>query len=165
MKKLFLIIVMLISTISFAQFKDQIENRPTVHDGIIKNYTPSLVLGFINPNNFSMQHSFNLSYSTFGSNGMALGVYTNNMMYKFADNLNIQADVSLVNSPYNSFGKDFSNQINGLYLTKASLNYKPWENFTINIQYRRNPLGYYNPYYGYSRYLNNGFIDNDWFGW
>jgi hypothetical protein len=165
MKKLFLIMVLLISTISFAQFKYQIENRPAIHDGIIKNNTPSLVLGFINPNNFSMHHSFDLSYSAFGNNGMALGVYTNSMLYKFADNLNIQADISLVNSPYNSFGKDFSNQINGLYLTKASLNYKPWENFTINIQYRRNPLGYYNPYYGYSRYLNNGFIDNDWFGW
>ena len=165
MKKLLFILILTASIISFAQFKDQVTQQPSVHDGLIKNNTPSLVLGFLNPNNFSMHHSFNLSYSAFGNNGVALGVYTNSMIYKFADNLNIGADISLVNSPYSSFGKDFTNQINGLYLTRASLNYKPWENFTINVQYNRNPLGYYNPYSGFSRYMYGGYMDNDWYGW
>jgi hypothetical protein len=165
MKKYLIISVLIISTISLAQFRDQIENQPSIHDGMITSNTPSLVLGFLNPNSFSMHHSFSLSYSAFGNNGLALGVYTNSMMYKFTDNLNIQADISLINSPYNSFGKDFSNQINGLYLSKAELNYRPWENFSINVQYRSNPLGYYNPYSGYSRYTYGGFMDNGWFGW
>ena len=165
MKKLFFILILTVSSISFAQFKDQIGQQPSIHDGLIKNNTPSLVLGFINPNNFSMHHSFNLSYSAFGNNGVALGVYTNSMLYKFADNLNIQADISLINSPYSSFGKDFSDQINGLYLTRASLNYKPWENFSINVEYDRNPLGYYNPNFGFSRYLYGGYAGSDWFGW
>ncbi|MCX6149459.1 MAG: hypothetical protein NTX22_02925 [Ignavibacteriales bacterium] len=165
MKKLFIVLYLVITAVSFAQFKDQVDNRPTIHEGLIRNDTPSLVLGFINPNNFSMHHSVDLSYSAFGNNGMALGVYTNSMFYKFAENLNVQADISLVNSPYNSFGKNFANQINGLYLTKAAINYEPWENFKINIQYRNNPLGYYNPYYGNSRYMNRGLMDNEWLGW
>jgi hypothetical protein len=165
MKKLFFILIITVSTISFAQFKDQVAQQPSVHDGLIRNNTPSLVLGFLNPNNFSMHHSFNLSYSAFGNNGVALGIYTNSMLYKLADNLNVSADISLINSPYNSFGKDFTSQINGLYLTKASLNYKPWENFTINVQYNRNPLGYYNPYFGFSRYMYGGYLGSDWYGW
>ncbi len=164
MKKLIIIIALTVCSVYFAQFRDQIENKPTIHDGLIKNSVPSLLLGFINPNNFSMKHSVDLSYSALGNQGMALGVYTNSMLYKFTDNLNISADLSLVNSPYNSFGKDFANQINGLYLTKAELNYKPWENFSVNIQYRNNPLGYYSPY-GYSGYYNRGFLYNDWLGW
>jgi len=163
MKKLVVIIALALCTGIFAQFREQIDSQPTIHDGLIKNTVPSLVLGFINPNNFSMKHSVNLSYSAFGNQGIALGVYTNTMMYKFTDKLNISADVSLVNSPYNSFGKDFANQLNGIYLSRAELNYQPWENFSVNVQYRSNPLGYYSPY-GYSRY-NRGYLNDNWLGW
>ncbi len=159
MKKIIIITLALCSGI-FAQFREQIDNQPTMHDGLIKNTVPSLVLGFINPNNFSMKHTFDLSYSAFGNQGMALGVYTNSMLYKFADNLNISADISLVNSPYNSLGKDFANQLNGIYLTKAELNYKPWENVTMSVQYRSYPFGSY----GFSRY-NRGYLYDNWLGW
>lgn len=164
MKKLIIIVALSLCTGVFAQFREQIESQPTIHDGLIKSSYSNLVLGFLNPNNFSMKHSVDLSYSTFGNQGMALGVYTNSMMYKFTDDLNISADVSLVNSPYNSFGKEFSNQINGLYLTKAELNYKPWENCTLSVQFRQNPFSYYSPY-GYSGFYNRGFSNSNWLGW
>jgi hypothetical protein len=147
MKSYIFIILLLITCFSRAQFREQIENRPSVHDGLIKNETPSMILGFINPNNFQMNHTYNLSYSMFGNQGLALGVYTNSMFYKFSDKLNIEVDASLVHSPYNTFGKDFTSQINGIYLSKAALNYKPWENFQINVQYNSYPMGsYYSPF-------------------
>jgi hypothetical protein len=160
MKKIIIIVTIAFCNVMFAQFREQVDNQPTIHDGLVRNTVPSLVLGFINPNNFSMKHSVDLSYSAFGNQGMALGVYTNSMLYKFTDNLNISADVSLVNSPYNSFGKDFANQINGIYLTKAELNYKPWENVTMSVQYRSYPFGSY----GFSRY-NRGYFYDNWLGW
>ncbi len=160
MKKIIIIVAITFCNVMFAQFREQVENQPTMHDGLVRNTVPSLVLGFINPNNFSMKHTVDLSYSAFGNQGMALGVYTNSMLYKFTDNLNISADVSLVNSPYNSFGKDFANRLNGIYLTKAELNYRPWENVTMSVQYRSYPFNSY----GFSRY-NRGYFYDNWLGW
>lgn len=154
-----IILVLTLSAAAFGQFKEQANNKPTIHDGLIRNSTPSMVLGFINPNNFSMHHSYSLSYSAFGNNGLALGVYTNSMMYKFNDNLDIQVDASLVHSPYSTFGTQVTDQINGLYLSRAVLNYRPAKNFLINIQYNRNPYGYYND--GYSNFFRSGLFNND----
>lgn len=162
MKRLVIIFLLVLTTGLFAQLKDQISNRPTVYDGIVKSNTSSLFLGFFNPNNFQMNHSFSMSYSAFGSNGIALGVYTNSMSYKFSDNLNVQLDASLINSPYNSFGREFSDQINGIYISKAAINYTPFKNFRIDFQYRQSPLGYYSPY-GYSGY-RTGYSDDFFYG-
>jgi hypothetical protein len=144
MKKIILLIVCF-SAISFAQFKDQNIFKPTVKDAIT---TPNnnLIFGFFNPDNFQMNHSYNLSYSSFGGNGIALGVYTNSMFYKFSNKLNIQLDASLVHSPYNSLGKNFQNNINGIYLSKAQINYNPSKDFHNSIQYRNLPYTYYDPY-------------------
>ncbi len=168
MKKLLLIILVLTSANAFAQFRDQANERPNVFDGVSTGNAPSLIMGFFNPANFKMTHSYNLSYSSFGSNGLALGVYTNSMFYKFADNLNLQVDASLVHSPYSSFGRDLTDQINGVYISKAALNYQPFKDFRINIQYRRMPLnynGYYNGYYNdYSRFNNFMYDEDPFFG-
>lgn len=154
MKKAIFLFLIVFTTLSFGQFKDRIENPPSIYDGIVKSNTSSLFFGFFNPNNFSMHHSFGMSYTTFGNNSMTLGVYTNSMAYKFNDNLNVQLDASLINSPSNSFGKRFSDQINGIYISKAALNYTPFKNLHINIQYSQSPFGY-SPY-GYSGYYGNG---------
>lgn len=166
MKKIIFLFLLVFTTLSFGQFKDQLDNPPSVYDGIVRNNNSSMFLGFLNPNNFSMHHSFGMSYSSFGNNGMALGIYTNSMMYKFNDKLNVQFDASLINSPYSTFGKGFADQINGIYISKAALNYSPSKNFHINIQYSQSPFGsYYNPY-GFSGFYGNSLyggynFDND----
>jgi len=141
------IILFVFTFIALAQFREGNVFKPTVKETII-NDSPNLVFGFINPENFFMRHSYSMSYSTGGNYGLALGVYTNSMFYKVADNLNIQVDASLVHSPYSSYGKDHQNQINGIYLSKAQIDYKPWDNFHFLIQYRSIPNNYYfSPYY------------------
>jgi hypothetical protein len=101
-----------------------------------------------------------MSYSSFGSHGLALGVYTNSMFYNINENLNLQADVSLVHSPYSSFGQDFQNNINGLYLSRAAINYSPWKDFHINIQYRNIPSPYFQGYN--NRFYNSYDRDPFW---
>jgi len=86
---------------------------------------------------------YSLSYSSFGSNGVALGVYTNSMQYQFSDKLNVQLDASLVHSPYSTLGKNFQNNINGIYIDRAQLNYAPWDNVNVVLQYRQLPYNYY----------------------
>ncbi len=95
---------------------------------------------------------------------MALGVYTNSMAYKFSDVLKLETDISIVNSPYNTFGNDFSKQINGVYLSRAQLTYKPSDKMNIFIQYQNIPAGMYPYGYGYGGYspFYRGNYFNDW---
>jgi opacity protein-like surface antigen len=143
---------------SMAQFRSQVEGA-RVSDGVASQGS-SLFFGWFNPERFHMSHSFDLSYSTFGGQGMSLGTYTNSMTYQFADNLNARADLSLSFSPYNSFstfgGK--KNDLSSLYLSRAEVNYKPWENVQVRFQYRQVPYGnyYYSPFYN-PWYREDGF--------
>ena len=141
-----------------AQFKGQIERESAASGGIFAPQSGSGIFGWFDPSKFSMHHSVNMSFMSLGGQGMSLGTYTNSMMYQFADNLNARADVSMSYSPSNSFGgfgskgtKDFS----GIYLSNAQVNYRPWENVTVQLQYRQVPYGYYmspfsGPWYGES---------------
>ena len=153
MKKLGMLFFILIGISAVnAQFKD-----PGFHESDIKNAitdnSPSSFFSFLKSSNFQMHQSYDFSYSTFGNGqGLALGVLTNSMFYKFSNNLNGQVDISLVHSPYSSLGKDFQNSINGIYLSKAAINYSPWKNTYISIQYRNTPYSYYNPFNPYNSY-------------
>ena len=84
---------------------------------------------------------------------MALGVYTNNMFFKVADNMNFQIAASVVNSPYNSFGNNFTKSINGVYLSHAQFNYSPTKDMKISIGYSSSPFNYYG--YGFSPFYND----------
>ncbi len=142
LKKIF-IILLIISSISFSQFKDGDKNSPTIRSGIV-NYSPSGFLSNIfNPNNFVMNHSVGMSYSSFGGNGVALSTYTNSMAYRFSNNLNVEVDASLVVSPYSSYGEQHQKSINGIYLSRATLNYAPTKNMYLSIQYLNSPPGSY----------------------
>lgn len=150
MKRLFFLIVLCTCSV-FAQFKDESPVKPNVSDGML-DQSPNFVLGLFDPAKFSMHHTYSLSYTTGGGNALALGVYTNSMMYKFADNLDLQVDASLVQSPYSTLGKNFQNSISGLYLSRAALNYSPLKNMNISILFQRYPesSSYFNRGYGFS---------------
>ena len=156
LRKLF-VISLVISSLSFAQFKEQ-DDTPTFTNGLTNSSPSGFLTSFINPSNFQMQHSVGVSYSTFGSSGVALSTYTNSMYFKLTDKLNVQVDASLVASPYSSFGQDHQNEINGIYLTHAQLNYKISENSNFSIQYINPAPGmYYNSSYSSSPFLNDRF--------
>ena len=135
---------------SFSQYRDVPYETKT------KLKTNNLIFGFINPKNFSITHSINLSYLTFGNNSVSLTSYTGSLNYKILNNLSVGADVTMQYSPFASIGnassqvnKDFQNSLSGIYLSRVSLNYKPAKNVFINIQYlnNKNNYGYYNnPY-------------------
>ena len=158
MKKYLIVFVVIISSIVNAQFKDPVFPTETPKDGIIDNSSGSL-FGFLNSDNFSMHHSIGLSYSTIGGYGTSLATYTNSMMLKFSDKMNVQLDASFVTSPYSSLGKDFQNSIQGVYISRAAFNYKPWDDVSISIQYRNMPNYYYNPFGRYNGYYGNSFYD------
>jgi hypothetical protein len=161
------ILFLLTTGLAFGQLKNQLPQDVNVGSAMLAPNSGNLIFGFFNPANFRMSHSYNFSYMTFGRQSLALGVYTNSMFYKISDPLSVQVDVSLTHSPFNSFGKEFQNQFNGIYISRAALNWRPSENTFINLEFRNMPTSLYmmNPYYryypGWYRYDDAGF--NDWY--
>jgi hypothetical protein len=159
MKKIMMLFVVIITMTGFAQFKDSEAQLPDIKSGILAQPSSSFSLfSFINPQNFHMQQSVGMSYSTFGGQGMAMGVYTNSMSYQFTDNLNVQLDASVVNTPYSTLGKQFNNSINGIYISNAAVNFRPWKDLYISVQYRNVPYSMYSPY-SYSNSYRYGLFD------
>jgi hypothetical protein len=159
MKKLLLILLLSASSMIFGQFKGD-ENKPiNVREGILNNNSFGSIFGFVDPTKFNMNHSFEMSYSAFGNNGMALGIYTNKLAYEFSEEFDIQVNTSFVNSPYNTLGENFTNSINGVYIDNARINYRPSDKFKISLQFSNSPFNYYNRY-SYGRYSP---FARDWF--
>jgi len=145
MKKIVLAIVIGLALTGFAQFKGSGFDSPDIKDGLVDHSGGGNLFGFLNSDNFQMKHSIDMSYSSFGGEGISLGVYTNSMFFKINPDLNVQTDISVVNSPYSTLGKNFQNNINGIYLSRAAINYKPFKDVSISLQYRNLP-GAFNPY-------------------
>ena len=141
---------------SSAQFKSEEQNHPSVVNSFVKPTTGlSGVMSWFDPANFQMHHSFSLQYLASGDYGLSLATYTNSMMYKIADPLDVRFDVSLQGSP---FGSDHQTTLNKLFLSRAELNYRPWENVHIQFLLRQYPFDSYSRYYGYPssmRYLGD----------
>ena len=159
MKKI-LFFILGFTAFALAQFKDPAFPTSTVKDGVVCENSSSF-FGFLGSDNFKMRHSVDLSYSAFGGEGLAISTYTNSMFLRLAQNLDVQVEASIVQSPYSTLGKDFQNNISGIYLTRAAVNYKPWENFSVSLQYRQLPYSYYSPFGYYGGGFYDGFYSDD----
>ncbi len=167
MKRIIVFIFALVftSNFSFAQYKGYDDKGPSSYNKGSNN----LILGFINPKNFTMNHSFNVSMVNSGYGNVSLTSYINSMNYMVTDRFNISADVKVQYSPFASsnLGPSAStalqNNLSGVFLSRASLNYKISDNSFINFEFRQldesdyfnNYYNYYNPFYSNAR--NNNF--------
>lgn len=158
-------IVLMASSFSFAQFKGYDDKGPSSYK---TTGNSNLILGFFNPNNFTMNHSFNVSMVNSRYGNVSLTSYINSMNYRVNDRFNISADVKLQYSPFASsgLGTDYASNVqknlSGLFLSRASLNYRISDNSFINVEYRRIDEsdyinGYYNPFNSYNQYRPYGY--------
>ena len=150
MKRIILLITVISVSTVFGQFKDTGIEQPSVKEGMVTE-NPGGMLGFLNSEDFIMRHSFSLNYSTFAGQSVSMTSYTNSMFYRLMNNMNVQLDVSVLYSPYSTLGDQFQKSISGIYISNAAVNYYPWKDFSVHLQYSAMPYGYgfYNPYYGY----------------
>ena len=113
-----------------------------------------------------MNHSFNVSMVNSSYGNVSLTSYLNSMNYQVNDRFNISADVKVQYSPFadNRLGASSSQalqrNLSGLFLSRASLNYKISDNSFINFEYRnidQSDYMYnnYNPFNPYSSSYNN----------
>jgi len=134
-----------------AQFRSQVPRETRVGSSVTSQEGSSFLFGWFNPENFQMRHTVGFSYVTMGGQGVSLGTYTNSMMYRFSENLNARADITLSYSPYSTYANKFGSApegLNGIHLSRAEINYRPWENVALQVQYRQLPFGgFYSPFY------------------
>ena len=90
-----------------------------------------------------MRHSASFNYVSSGGMGLSMATYTNSMFYKISDPLNVRFDLSLQGSPFGQYGAANQGDFSRLYLSRAEMNYQPWENVHLKLLYRELPYGYY----------------------
>ncbi len=136
---------------SYSQFKRTADDEPKVSDSFIRPETDSDLLSFFNPENFKMRQSVSMGYTTIGGQGLALGMYTNSMMYKFSSKIDARVDVSLQSSPYSSLDQRLQSSLTGVFLNRAEVNYRPSDNMLFRVSYQKVPFGLnsiFSPYTG-----------------
>jgi len=135
----------------FSQFKSQTEQKAKVSESIVRQDGSGLFLGLFNPANFSMRHSYSFSYMLMSGRNLGVGMYTNSMFYKVSDPLNLRLDISVMHSPFGSYGKQLDKNFNKIFIDRAELNYRPSEKMFFQLQFRQVPFypywGLYSPYY------------------
>ena len=129
--------------VAVGQFRSQPEARSSAGESLLRPDDGGLLFGWFDPSRLTMHNSYTLSYTTSGSKGYSLGELTSNIAYRISDPLSVQFDVSLLHSPFNNLGGNFANNISGIYLTRAELNYRPSKNMFLQIQYRQLPSMYW----------------------
>jgi hypothetical protein len=99
--------------------------------------------GLLSPDRFMMRHTFGLNYMSAGGSGLSMASYTNSMFYRIADPLDVRVDVTLQGSPFGPTAGMNRNDLSGIYLSRAEVNYRPWDNVFLQFQYREMPYSYY----------------------
>ncbi len=150
----YFLFVLFIVNVASAQIRGLEPRNPSVQNGVVKAPTGNLLFGLIDPDKFQMNHSVSVQYMNMGGQSVGLSMYTNSMRYQISDPLSIRADVSMVYSPFSSFGNSFQKDISGIYLNRAQIDYQPSNNFRISLQYRNLPSYQYQ--FGGLRGYNGG---------
>ena len=139
-----------LSLTAFGQFKPNPQLSPTVGESMVRPDDGNLLFGWLDLSRLTMHNSYSLSYTTSGGKGLSLGALTSSLAYQISNPLAVRFDVSLIHSPYNNLGGNFANNIAGIYLTRAQLDYRPSPNTLLQVQFRQLPPMYWMN--GYDRF-------------
>lgn len=142
-------------SISEAQLRQDLHHGSDYSGVITHEQQPSSPGNWMNMLNMTMNHSYSMTFSSFGGQMQNLNAYTNSMVFDISDRLDAQVDISLLHSPFgNSYMTSNNNLGSQIIVDRARLDYKLSENTHISLEFSQRPYGYSpfnNGYYGYSR--------------
>lgn len=159
-----IVTLLLLPATLLSQFRGEEPRRPSVAEGMTQSSSGSAILGFFHPDNLEMRHSLSFSYGMFGDRGMGVSMYTNSLRYRISEPLSVRADISMLFSPFGSANSMFKNDLSGIFLRRASVDYRPTKDMHISLQYRNMPTSLYDPSYsryGYGSPLGIGFMRDE----
>lgn len=132
-------------------------------------------LSLLDPDRFTMNHQYMMSFSSMGGSGNLMGMYLNTMEYRFNMPLVMRMRVAYQSQSAQLFGNKnaYSGQSNidqgRVFVPSFDIVYKPFKNTTIGFFYRDYSSvnqNYYNPYSPFSPYnpYYRSRAMNDWYG-
>jgi hypothetical protein len=147
---LMLVLAAALTTTASSQLKsqsraDESASTSLVHQGGAGTWGGGLnsFFGLLDPDRFMMRHSFSYNFMSAGGEGLSLASYTNSMFYRISDPLDVRFDVTLQGSPFGPTAGATRNDLNRIYLSRAELNFRPWDNVFFQVEYRQLPYAYY----------------------
>jgi len=147
-----LLVLLVFPSFLAAQFRGEEPRPPSVSEGMTQQSASLALFGFFRPENLDMRHSFSVSYGMFGDQGVGISMYTNSLRYRIAEPLSVRADISMMFSPFGGASPHFKNDLSGIFLRRASIDYEPSKNMRVSLQYRNIPSVLYTPAAGRSMY-------------
>jgi len=144
--------------IGAAQYKAQVEDKPTIQEAIRYPGNASKVSGldWFNSKRFNMQQSYSLSMGFGNGRTSSMGLYMNNMSYLLAENLKINARFGFMHDPL-SMNNTVDGNVSQNLIYGADVLYKPSENSKIRVSFQKQP--YYSGRSYYNDYYNSGFYN------
>jgi hypothetical protein len=110
-------------------------------------------LSLLNPDRFSMSHSYMMSLFSGGGEGHMVGLYMNTMKYQFSNPLSLTVHLGYMHQPFATANAPRMTDANAV-LSGFELEYRPAKNFFLKIEYGATPALYNS--YNRSRF---------WYGW
>ena len=149
MKKLFIFgFLVMFANLANAQFRvGNTDEKPASTVDAMSGHGDDFFSRFFDPSRFNMHQTYSMSFISGGGQSIGLGVFTNTFNYRASDDFLVSADVSAVYSPFSTLGSKFQQNINGIYLSSARLDWKMSDNSFLRIEYNGMPYGsYYSPF-------------------
>ncbi len=156
----FLIVMLFaITATSHAQLRDDLFQSSQYTGNVVKE-RPQEAGDWSNLFNMTMDHSYSMTFSSFGGQYQNLNAYTNTMHFYFSNRMTGRVDISLLHSPFgNSYLNNGQNNSNvDLIIRNAELNYQISDKSSIQLQFRQVPAHY--GYYGPARFGNPFYQDS-----
>lgn len=171
--RLILLSLLLLPLVAQSQFRGEEPGMPSVREGVYRSSGSNNILGFFNPDNFEMRHSVSVQYGSFGDQGLGMSMYTNSLRYRISEPLSVRADIAMMFTPFGSLGSQMQQDLSGIFLRRASVDYRPTKDMHISLQYRNDPysvfgpgyrsgLGGYTPGYGGGLFFDSFDRDDRW---
>jgi len=148
------ITLLLIPFLAFAQLKK--DSKKPDFTNILAKPGDSFLMSFLDPSNFQMSHSFNMSFGMGGGQQMLQNAYINTMFFQLSEDLTLTTDLGIMQTPYHTFGEN-SSLSDPQFFGGAQLNYKISENSFLKLRFESVPYNYFNQY-------NNRYHRSSFFG-
>ena len=88
--------------------------------------------GWLDPQRFSMTHSYGLTFTRWGGQSFNYGIYTNRMEYRVSNPLTLSTTISVLHQPFTMLNGGLAG--NGLgVLSSFQLEYRPSENMRMML--------------------------------
>lgn len=143
---IFVLLLFGLSSIASAQLRENVGSSAELTGPIVKqDLSEGANLG--NLFNMQMDHSYSMTFSSFGGQMQNMNAYTNTMHFFFTEDLTGRLDLSVLHSP---FGNNFMSNDNGMntqfMIRNAELNYQISDKSNIRLQFQQVPGYGMNPW-------------------